>query len=64
MTRKKNTAERQSWKELMSEDADFLKPLLREIVQQVLEAEMEEVSGPDTPVNQYEHTEWPIREAF
>jgi putative transposase len=45
MTRKKNTAKTQSWKELMSEDADFLRPLLREIVQQVLEAEMDEAVG-------------------
>src|ERR1700712_5515205 len=42
MTRKENSAKKQSWKELMNEDADFLKPLLREVVQQVLEAEMDE----------------------
>jgi putative transposase len=45
MTRKENTAKKQSWKELMSEDADFLKPLLKEVVQQVLEAEMDEALG-------------------
>jgi putative transposase len=45
MTRKENTAKKQSWKDLMNEDADFLKPLLREVVQQVLEAEMDEASG-------------------
>jgi putative transposase len=45
MTRKKNSAKKTSWKELMSEDADFLKPLMREVVQQVLEAEMDEALG-------------------
>jgi putative transposase len=45
MTRKKNSAKKVSWKELMSEDADFLKPLMREVVQQVLEAEMDEALG-------------------
>jgi putative transposase len=45
MTRKKNSAKKVSWKELMSEDADFLKPLVREVVQQVLEAEMDEALG-------------------
>lgn len=45
MTRKKNSAKKKSWKELMSEDADFLKPLMREVVQQVLEAEMDEALG-------------------
>lgn len=42
MTRKKDNAERAKWKELMSEDADFLRPVVREVVQQVLEAEMDE----------------------
>jgi putative transposase len=45
MTRKKDIAEKQSWKELMKEDVDFLKPLMREVVQQVLEAEMDEALG-------------------
>ena len=45
MARQKDNAEKVNWKELMSEDADFLRPLLREIVQQVLEAEMDEVIG-------------------
>ena len=45
MTRGKNSAKKKSWKELMSEDADFLKPLMREVVQQVLEAEMDEALG-------------------
>ena len=42
MTRKKDNAKKQSWKELMREDADFLRPLMREVVQQVLEGEMDE----------------------
>jgi putative transposase len=42
MTRKKDNAEKLNWKELMSEEADFLRPLMREVVQQVLEAEMDE----------------------
>lgn len=45
MTRKKDSAEKKSWKELMNEDADFLRPLMREVVQQVLEAEMDETLG-------------------
>jgi transposase-like protein len=45
MTRRKNSAKKVSWKDLMSEDADFLKPLMREVVQQVLEAEMDEALG-------------------
>ncbi len=45
MARKQDNAGKPNWKELMSEDADFLKPLMREVVQQVLEAEMEEALG-------------------
>jgi putative transposase len=45
MTRKKDNAEKANWKELMSEDADFLRPVVREVVQQVLEAEMDEALG-------------------
>ena len=45
MTRKKDSAEKKSWEELMNEDADFLRPLMREVVQQVLEAEMDETLG-------------------
>ena len=44
MTRKKNSA-KPSWKEVMTADADFMKALIQEVVQQVLEAEMEEVVG-------------------
>jgi transposase-like protein len=42
MTRGQNSAGKQSWKELMANEPDFLKPLVQEVVQQVLEAEMEE----------------------
>jgi len=42
MTRKQDSAEKQSWKDLMAGQTDFLKPLVQEVVQQVLELEMEE----------------------
>jgi len=42
MTRKQNSADKQSWKELMAGQTDFLKPLVQEVIQQVLELEMEE----------------------
>ena len=34
------------WKELLKEEKDFLKAAIEEVVQEVLEAEMEEVSRP------------------
>ena len=46
MARKQNTPKRQEWKsklkELMSEDRDLLKALMGELLQEVLEAEMDE----------------------
>ena len=42
MTRKKDNAGKLNWQELLRSEEDFLRPLLREIVQPVLEAEMEE----------------------
>jgi putative transposase len=42
MTRKKDNAAKPDWQELLRSEEDFLRPLLREIVQQVLEAEREE----------------------
>jgi putative transposase len=45
MTRKQNTAKQINWKELMAEGSDFLRPLVQEVVQQVLEAEMDEALG-------------------
>jgi transposase-like protein len=44
MTRKQNTA-KQDWKAVMGEDPDFMKVLVREVVQQVLEAEMDDTLG-------------------
>ena len=41
MTRKQNTA-KPDWKAVMGEDPDFMKVLVREVVQQVLEAEMDD----------------------
>jgi putative transposase len=42
MTRKKDTANRVDWKAVMAEDSDFMKALVQSVVQQVLDAEMEE----------------------
>lgn len=44
MTRKKDNA-KTDWKAAMAEDPDFMKGLVREVLQQVLEAEMEETLG-------------------
>lgn len=44
MTQKKNSATT-DWKAVMAEDPDFMKGLVREVLQQVLEAEMEETLG-------------------
>ena len=45
MTRKQDSAKNTNWKELMSEQEDFLRPLIREILQEVLETEMDEALG-------------------
>ena len=45
MTRKQDSAKKANWKELMSEQEDFLRPLIREILQEVLETEMDEAVG-------------------
>jgi putative transposase len=45
MTRKQDSAKRTEWKELMAGQEDFLRPLIQEVVRQVLEAEMEEAVG-------------------
>ena len=45
MTRKQDSAKRLNWKALMAEQEDFLRPLIQEVVQQVLEAEMDEALG-------------------
>jgi putative transposase len=44
MTRKKDSA-KTDWKAAMAEDPDFMKGLVREVLQQVLESEMEETLG-------------------
>jgi putative transposase len=45
MTRKKDSAKQLDWKALMGDQEDFLRPLVQEIVQQVLEAEMDDALG-------------------
>ena len=45
MTRKQNSAKQTNWKELMAEQEDFLRPLIQEVIQQVLEGEMDETVG-------------------
>lgn len=45
MTRKKDSAKRVDWKALMAGQEDFLRPLVQEVIQQVLEAEMDEALG-------------------
>ncbi len=41
MAHKKRTTARLDWKEMLSEESDFLRPLVQEVVQEVLEREME-----------------------
>jgi putative transposase len=45
MTRKQNIAKTINWKELIAEQEDFLRPLIEQVIQQVLEGEMEEALG-------------------
>src|SRR4028119_2520496 len=45
MTRKQNSAKKADWKEMLAEQPDFLRPLVQELLQQVLEAEMDETVG-------------------
>lgn len=45
MTRKQNNAKKVEWKKLIAEQQDFLRPLIREVLQQVMEAEMEDIVG-------------------
>jgi len=56
MPRRQNSANKLEWKELMAGQEDFLRPLIREIMQQVLEAEMDEALGAEkgerTPTRQ------------
>lgn len=45
MTRKKDSAKKLDWKAMMAGQEDFLRPLIQRVVQQVLEAEMDEALG-------------------
>ena len=45
MTRRQNSAKRVDWKAMMAEEQDFLRPLIREVLQQIMEAEMDETRG-------------------
>ena len=45
MTRRKNSAKKLNFREMLAEQEDFLRTLVQQIVQQVLEAEMEEAVG-------------------
>ena len=45
MTRKQNSAKKLDWKQMIAEQPDFLRPLVQEVLQQILEAEMEETLG-------------------
>jgi putative transposase len=45
MPRRQNSAKKLGWKEVLAGQEDFLRPLIREVVQQVLEAEMDEAVG-------------------
>jgi putative transposase len=45
MPRRQNSAKKMNWKEMLGGEEDFLRPLIREVVQQVLEAEMDEAVG-------------------
>ena len=45
MTRKQDSAKKRDWKAWLTEQGDFLRPLIQEVVQQVLEAEMDEALG-------------------
>ena len=45
MTRKQNSAKQVDWKAMIAEQQDFLRPLIREVLQQVMESEMDELLG-------------------
>jgi transposase-like protein len=47
MTEKKGSTSKVDWKAVIEGQKDFLKPLVQEVIQQVLEAEMVEVVGAD-----------------
>jgi len=45
MTKAKSTITRAELKQVLTEDADFLRPLMQMVLQEVLEAEMDETLG-------------------
>jgi putative transposase len=45
MAQRKNSGKEIDWKSVLKEEEDFLKPLVRRVMQEVMEAEMEEVLG-------------------
>jgi len=45
MAQRQNKANGKKWKEVMESQEDFLRPVVREVIQQVLEAETEEAVG-------------------
>ena len=45
MPRKQNNAKKLDWKEVVGGQEDFLRPLIREVLQYVMEAEMEDTLG-------------------
>jgi transposase-like protein len=45
MTQKKDSAKQPDWKEIFSSGSDGLRALVQEVVQEVLEAEMDETVG-------------------
>ncbi len=45
MTRKQDSAKKTEWKELISEQEDFLRPIIRKVLQELMEADMDEALG-------------------
>lgn len=45
MTRKQDSSKTNNWKESMAGQEDFLRTLVQEVIQQVLEKEMDEAVG-------------------
>lgn len=45
MTRKQDSAKKTDWKELIGEQEDFLRPIIRKVLQELMEADMDEALG-------------------
>lgn len=58
MTQKKNSTSAIDWKAMMEGQRDFLKPLVQEVLQQVLEAEMTEAVGAERHERNGERTSY------